>query len=105
MLISIIFLILAIITILNIKRPQIQEKQIQFKEAVTYILKYKIVRLYVLDYFFVQIAMNTGLGLKILMLTNIFNFSDGNATNYLLVVGLIADLIGIIAYKISYRQK
>lgn len=99
LLISIVFLILAIITILNIKRPQIQEKQIQFKEALTYILKDKIVRLYLLDYFCAQTAMNTGLGLKMLMLTNIFNFSDGNATNYLLVVGLIADLIGIIALK------
>lgn len=99
LLISIVFLILAIITILNIKRPQIQEKQIQFKEALNYILKDKIVRLYVLDYFCGQIAMNTGLGIKMLMLTNIFNFSDGNATNYLLIVGLIADLIGIIALK------
>ncbi len=34
-----------------------------------------------------------------LMLTNILNFSAGNATNYLLLVGLIADLIGIIALK------
>lgn len=99
LLISIVFLILAIITILNIKKPQIQEKQIQFKEALNYILKDKIVRLYLLDYLCAQIAMNTGLGLKMLMLTNIFNFSDGNATNYLLVVGLIADLIGIIALK------
>lgn len=99
LLISIIFLILAIITILNIKKPKIQEKQIKFKEALGYILKDKIIRLYVLDYFFGQIAMNTGLGLKMLMLTNIFNFSDGNATNYLLIVGLVADLIGIIALK------
>lgn len=99
LLISIVFLILAIITILNIKRPQIQEKKMQFKEALSYILKDKIVRLYVLDYFCGRIAMNTGLGLKMLMLTNIFNFSDRNATNYLLVVGLIADLIGIIVLK------
>ncbi len=99
LLISIIFLILAIVTILNIKKPKIQEKQIQFKEALNCILKDKIVRIYILDYFFGQIAMNTGLGLKMLMLTNIFNFSDGNATNYLLIVGLVADLIGIIALK------
>ncbi len=99
LLISIVFLILAIITILNIKRPQIQEKQIQFKEVITYILKDKIVRLYIVDYFCGQIAMKTGLGLKMLMLTNILNFSAGNATNYLLLVGLIADLIGIIALK------
>ena len=64
LLISIVFLILAIITILNRKRPQIQEKQIQFKEVITYILKDKIVRLYIVDYFCGQIAMKTGLGLK-----------------------------------------
>lgn len=34
-----------------------------------------------------------------LMLTNVFNFSDGNATNYLLFVGLMADLLGVIALK------
>ncbi len=34
-----------------------------------------------------------------LMLTNVLNFSAENATNYLLLVGLIADLIGIIALK------
>lgn len=43
--------------------------------------------------------MSTALGLKMLMLTNYFAFSDSNATNYLLVVGLIADGIGILALK------
>ena len=45
------------------------------------------------------IAMSTALGLKMLTLTNYFNFSDSLATNYLLIVGLIADTIGIIALK------
>ena len=31
--------------------------------------------------------MNTGLGLKMLMLTNGLSFSDGGATNFLLAVG------------------
>lgn len=99
LLISIIFLLLAFVTILNIKRPNIQEKQIKLKETIQYISKDKIVALYMLDYLIANIAMNTGLGLKMLMLTNIFNFSDGNATNYLLFVGLMADLLGIIALK------
>ena len=43
--------------------------------------------------------MNTGLGLKMLMLTNILKFSDSTATKYLLLVGLLADLIGIIVLK------
>ena len=33
------------------------------------------------------------------MLTNIFEFSDGNATKYLLIVGLCADVIGILVLK------
>ena len=75
------------------------EKQIKLKETIQYISKNRIVKLYILDYLIGNIAMSTGLGLKMLMLTNIFNFSDGNATKYLLLVGLMADLLGVIALK------
>ena len=44
-------------------------------------------------------AMSTALGLKMLTLTNYFKFSDNQATNYLLIVGLAADIIGILALK------
>ena len=44
-------------------------------------------------------AMSTALGLKMLTLTNYFKFTDSQATNYLLIVGLLADLIGILALK------
>ncbi|MFR0922675.1 MAG: hypothetical protein ACLSG7_06145 [Clostridia bacterium] len=47
----------------------------------------------------VTIAMLTALGLKMLTLTNYFRFSHSIATNYLLIVGLIADGIGILALK------
>lgn len=43
--------------------------------------------------------MSTALGLKMLTLTNYFEFSDNVATNYLLIIGLIADGIGILALK------
>ena len=45
------------------------------------------------------IAMSTALGLKMITLTNYFKFSDSVATNYLLIVGLLADIFGIIALK------
>ena len=45
------------------------------------------------------IAMSTALGLKMLTLTNYFQFSDSVATNYLLVIGLLADIFGILALK------
>ena len=43
--------------------------------------------------------MSTALGLKMLTLTNYFQFSDSVATNYLLIIGLLADVFGIIALK------
>ena len=43
--------------------------------------------------------MSTALGLKMLTLTNYFKFSDNVASNYLLIVGLLADIFGIIALK------
>lgn len=99
LLISVVFLILAFITILNIKKPTIEDNKIQLKGVIKYILKNRIVSLYVLDYLVANIAMNTGLGLKMLMLTNVLRFSDSNATKYLLLVGLSADILGIIALK------
>lgn len=99
LLISIIFLLLAFITIINIKSETIEAKKISLKNAIKYISKNRIVKIYVGLYLTANIAMNTGLGLKMLMLTNIFELSDGSATKYLLIVGLFADLIGIIALK------
>lgn len=99
LLISIVFLIFAFLTILNIKVKKVEAKQISLKEAVRYILKNRIVKIYTVFYLIGNIAMKTGLGLRILMLTNIFEFSDGNATKYLLIVGLCADLIGILTLK------
>ncbi|OKZ83286.1 MAG: hypothetical protein BHW07_01125 [Clostridium sp. CAG_433_25_7] len=43
--------------------------------------------------------MSTALGLKMLTLTNYFKLSDSAATNYLLIVGLLADIFGIIVLK------
>ena len=99
LLISIVFLILAFITIVNIKRRVIQRKDVELKKAIKNIFKDKIIRIYVICLLVGNIAMQTGLGIKMLMLTNIFGFSDSNATNYLLAVGLVADVIGIIALK------
>ena len=87
------------IIIINIKGKTIETKKIILKDAIKYILKNRIVKIYVGLYLIANIAMNTGLGLKMLMLTNIFQLSDGSATKYLLIVGLCADLIGIIALK------
>ena len=92
-------MIISFITILNIRSPKIKRKEIELKYIVKDLLKDKITKIYLVNYLVSKIAMDTGLGLKMLMLTNIFKFSDGNATNYLLIVGLLADILGIIALR------
>ena len=99
LLVSIMFLIFAFIVIVNIKNIKISEEKVQLRKTIQYIIKDKIVLLYIVYYLIGNIAMNTGLGLKMLMLTNGLNFTAGGATNFLLAVGLIADIIGIMALK------
>lgn len=99
LLISILFLMIAFLIILNIKTKVVEEKNINLKEPLSYMIKDKIQRNYLGYVLISQTAMSTGLGLKMLMLTNQLGFSDGNATNYLLLIGLIADIVGILALK------
>ena len=99
LIISNIFLAISIMTIADIKINYVEEKQNKKNSEMKYIFKSKIIILYLLDVFIGTIAMSTALGLKMLTLTNYFNFSDSVATNYLLIVGLIADIIGIVALK------
>lgn len=99
LIISSIFLIVSIITIVNIKTNHIEEIQNISDLKINYIVKNKITSLYLIYTFIATIAMSTALGLKMLILTNCFDFSDRMATSYLLIVGLIADGIGILALK------
>lgn len=93
---SLIFTIISGLMLININVKNKNEKsKISFK----YIIKDKITIIYLIDYFIASIAMSVGLGLKMLMLTNQLGFSDVSATNYLLIIGLTADLVGIIALK------
>lgn len=61
--------------------------------VIKYILKSKLQVIYMIYSFIGAMAMSTALGLKMLTLTNYFKFSDNQATNYLLIIGLLADLI------------
>jgi hypothetical protein len=74
---------------------ELKEKNSCLKE----VFKSKILVLYLIYMLIGTIAMSTALGLKMLTLTNYFNFSDNVATNYLLITGLLADIFGIIALK------
>jgi len=94
--ISLLFMLIATLVIANVKIKSSNKKsEISFK----FIFKDKILITYLITYFIGTTAMNTGLGLKMLMLTNQLKFSPSGATNYLLIIGLLADLVGILALK------
>lgn len=98
LLIANIFLLFSFTVLLNIKvnnSTNNKHEDISLKN----ILKDKILNLFSLYVLIGTIAMSTALGLKMLTLTNYFKFSDNVATNYLLIVGLLADIFGIIALK------
>ena len=95
--ISNIFLMFSLLILLNIKGKNFEKDNEEISSK--YIFKDKILVLYLIYMLFGTIAMSTALGLKMLTLTNYFKFSDSLATNYLLVVGLFADIFGIIALK------
>ena len=98
LLIANIFLILSFIILLNIKVKKSTDNKHE-EISLKHIFKDKILNLYSTYVLIGTIAMSTALGLKMLTLTNYFKFSDNVATNYLLIVGLLADIFGIIALR------
>ena len=94
-----IFLICSLLILLNIKITNVSNNEEYKKISSKYIFEDKLLILYLIYMLIGTIAMSTALGLKILTLTNHFKFSDSVATNYLLVIGLLADIFGIIALK------
>lgn len=99
LMISIVFLAIAIMIILNMNARKIVEEEKQQSSILKQIFKNKLQRIYMIYTFVGATAFSTALGLKMLTFTNYFNFTDANATNYLLIIGLISDVIGIIALK------
>lgn len=98
--ISVIFLILSTIIMISIPSDKTREQNSSPKISILrYILKSKLQIIYTIYVFVGTIAFSTALGLKMLILTNYIGFTDSGATNYFLIVGLIADGIGILALK------
>lgn len=99
--ISIVFLVIAMMIMFNIKTcKKVKSNSNSKASIVKYVVQNKLLRNYCFYYTFIGcISMQTALGLKMLVLTNYFQFSEGFATNYLVIVGLIADLIGVLALK------
>lgn len=98
--ISTIFLVISIIVMFSItdnKQNEINEKT--ERSVLRYILKGKLQTTYMIYTFIGATAYSTALGLKMLTFTSYLGFTDAGATNYLLIIGLIADGIGILALK------
>lgn len=94
-----IFLLFSIIVLLNINVSNVFINNEYKNLSSKYIFKDKLLILYLIYTLIAAISMSASLGLKMLILTNYFNFSDNLATNYLLIIGLLADIFGVIALK------
>ncbi len=99
LIISNIFLLISMFIITTLKIDTSNETSKDKSSCLKIVLKNKIMYLYLIYTLIGTIAMSTALGLKMLTLTNYFKFNDNMATVYLLVIGLLADVFGIIALK------
>lgn len=63
------------------------------------IIQDKILGLYFIYYSISRIAYCSALGLKMLIFTNVLSMSPGVAVNYVLILGIIADAVGVICLR------
>ena len=97
LLIATIVTFVSFIIMIFIKNKENNKDEGYSKGVIKYILKDKVLYLYLIYIFIGQTAYSTALGLKMLIMINVLSFAANTATNYFLIVGLIADAIGVIA--------
>lgn len=97
--VSMVFLALAMLIMFRIHlHPTESASKVQ-KSALKYVLKSKVQTCYMAYAFLSSTSFATALGLKMLILTNQLDFSASTATNYLLIGGLVGDVLGMVALK------
>lgn len=97
--VSMVFLALALCVMFRIKvRPTESSTKVS-KSAFKYVLKSKVQTCYMLYAFLSSTSFATALGLKMLVLTDQLDFSASTATNYVLIGGLVGDILGIVALR------
>ncbi len=99
LMISVIFLSLAILVMSSFKVQATEKEPPRGDSILKYVLKSKLQVCYMIYAFLAATSFAAALGLKMLVLTNYLNFSAGTATNYLLIVGLLSDVVGVLALK------
>lgn len=99
LLVAAMILVLAIALIYRMDLQITERAPKQQLSVITLLKNSKVQRIYTIYNFLSSVSFMSAVGLKMLVFTNIFEFSPSTATNCLLVVGLVADLIGILALK------
>lgn len=99
LLISMIFLACAILMMASFDVSTHEKEPPRHDSIIKYIMKSKIQVCYMVYAFLAATSFAAALGLKMLILTNYLNFSANTATNYLLIVGLASDVVGVLALK------
>lgn len=99
LLIAMIFSIAASITLWKLKLRFSERAPKSNFSALKFVLKSRLHRTYMTYVFLAGSAYTTVVGLKMLIMTDIFDLSAGAATTYLLIAGLSADVIGVLALK------
>lgn len=97
--ISVIFLSLAVLTMSSFKVKPTEKETPRSDSILKYVLKSKLQVCYMIYAFLAAMSFAAALGLKMLVLTNYLEFSAGTATNYLLIVGILSDVVGVLALK------
>lgn len=100
LLIALICLIIAFLSLSKVKlNEKIHYKNISVKDYLKILKKDKIDSLYLFYTLIGNISYNCALGMQMLILTNILDISSKSATFYFLLMGIIADIFGILALK------
>lgn len=99
LLIAMIFSIAASITLWKLQLRFSERAPKSKFSALKFVLKSRLHRTYMVYVFLAGSAFTSVVGLKMLILTDIFDLSAGSATTYLLIVGLLADVVGVLALK------
>lgn len=96
---SVILLLPAIFIMSRLRLKLTEKAPARRHSIVKYVLSSHLQVVYMVYAFLAATSFAVALGLKMLVLTNYLTFTVGTATNYLLIVGLLSDIIGVVALK------
>lgn len=100
LLVAAVFLVIAIIIMYQLDLETVPNYvPARTRSVIRIVMKNRVQQVYMIYNFLSSVSFYAAVGLKMLILTNMFDFTPSVATDTLLVVGLTADMIGIFAMK------